>query len=361
MKLKRIILTMMGIVAATSAVTAQSYFDDDIYYDASKDKSKPAKTVKKTYRTPSTVIVAEYPAADTYNVTGTRNISVDDYNRRGIFASDSLTNDTTATDFAYTRRIEQFYNPEIVSGSGDQELANIYYMEPERVNIYVNTPSAYWGYDYFYPSFGWYDPYWSWSFNWRWHSPWYWNSWYDPYWAWGWGPSWGWGWSHAWGPSWGWGWGPAWGGPAWGGNRPSHRPGVRPGSSVNHRPSGAIGTSGRPGLTNGGRPGANGYNRPTNVSGRPGSGSSGRPGVSNGSRRPTRGDGNVTTRPSTNNNSNYNRPTNTNGGRGSGYGGSYNQGGGSRGGSSWGVGGGSFGGGRSSGGARSGGGGRGRH
>lgn len=52
MKLKRILLTMAGIVAATSAVTAQSYFDDDIYYDASKDKSKPAKTVKQTYRTP---------------------------------------------------------------------------------------------------------------------------------------------------------------------------------------------------------------------------------------------------------------------------------------------------------------------
>ena len=186
MKLKRILLTMAGIVAATSAVTAQSYFDDDIYYDASKDKSKPAKTVKQTYRTPSTVIVAEYPAADTYNVTGTRTISVDDYNRRGIFATDSLTTDSTATDFAYTRRIEQFYNPEIVSGSGDQELVNIYYMEPERVNVYVNTPSGYWGYDYFYPDFAWYGP--SWAFNWRWNSPWYWNSWYDPYWSWGWGP-----------------------------------------------------------------------------------------------------------------------------------------------------------------------------
>lgn len=358
---------MAGIVAATSAVTAQSYFDDDIYYDASKDKSKPAKTVTQTYRTPSTVIVAEYPAADTYTVTGTRKISVDDYNRRGIFASDSLTNDTTATDFAYTRRIEQFYNPEIVSGSDDQELVNIYYMEPERVNIYVNTPSAYWGYDYFYPDFAWYGP--NWAFNWRWDSPWYWNSWYDPYWSWGWGPSWcwgpSWGWGPAWGPSWGWGpgwgWGPAWGGPSWGGNAPSHRPGVRPGSSVNRRPTGAIGTSGRPGLTNGGRPGTNSYNRPSGVTTRPSSGTSGRPGISTGTSQPGRGEGTVTTRPSTNNGS-YNRPTNTNGGRTSGYGsGSYNQSSPSRGGSSWGTGGGSFGGGRSSGGARTGGGGRGRH
>lgn len=196
MKLKRLILILAATVAATSAVTAQSYYDDDIYYDASKDKTpKPKKTVKQTFTTPSTVIVAEYPAADTYTVKGTRTISVDDYNRRGIFAKDSLSNDTTATDFAYTRRIEQFYNPEIVSGSGDKDLATIYYMEPEQVNVYVNTPSAYWGYDYFYPTFSWYSPYW--SYNWRWNSPWYWNSWYDPYWAWNWGPSWG------WGPGWG--------------------------------------------------------------------------------------------------------------------------------------------------------------
>ena len=192
MKLKRIIFALAGIVATTTAVNAQSYFDDDIYYDASKaTKKTQPKKVTQTYTTPSTVIVAEYPAADTYTVRGTRSISVDDYNRRGIFASDSLTNDTTASDFTYTRRIEQFYNPEIVSGSGDAELANIYYMEPEQVNVYINTPSAYWGYDYFYPSYGWYDPYWSWNYNWRWNSPWYWNSWYDPYWAWG--PSWGWG------------------------------------------------------------------------------------------------------------------------------------------------------------------------
>ncbi len=42
MKLKRILLTMAGIVAATSAVTAQSYFDDDIYYNPNKDKTEKA-------------------------------------------------------------------------------------------------------------------------------------------------------------------------------------------------------------------------------------------------------------------------------------------------------------------------------
>lgn len=357
MKINRILLTLAGIVAVTSAATAQSFFDDDIYYDASKDKSTPktSKTIRQTYSTPSTVIVAEYPSADTYTVNGTRRISIDDYNRRGIFAKDSLSNDTTATDFAYTRRIEQFYNPEIVSGSGDQELANIYYMEPERVNIYVNTPSAYWGYDYFYPHFSWYSPYW--SFNWRWNSPWYWDSWHDPYW------SWNWGWGPAWGPSWGWGhpgwgWGPAWG-PSWGwghpGCGPSHPvnrpnvPGYRPG---NNRPAYGNNTSG---IINGGRrqqirnSNSGSYNRPS-TNGR-------RPGVStnsgNSNRRPNQG---VTTRPSYNNNNDgYTRPSNTNGRRSSGFG-NYN-GGSSRGSS---IGSGSYGGGgRSSGAGRSGG--RGRH
>ena len=102
MKINRIILTLAGIMAITAVATAQSYFEDDIYYDASKDKAKPktVKPIRQTYKTPSTVIVAEYPSADNYTVNGTRKISIDDYNRRGIFAKDSLTNDTTATDFA---------------------------------------------------------------------------------------------------------------------------------------------------------------------------------------------------------------------------------------------------------------------
>lgn len=207
MKNRRLILTLGALAALVPAISAQSYYDDDIYYDASK---APRQTVRssqqgytQTYVTPNAVVVAEYPSADSYTVNGTRTISVDDYNRRGIFATDSLTNDTTATDFTYTRRIEQFYNPDVVTGSGDQELANIYYMEPDRVNVYINTPSSYWGYDYFYPDSWYYSP-WYWRpGGWRWASSWYWNSWYDPYWAWG--PSWG------WGPAWGWGWGPGWG------------------------------------------------------------------------------------------------------------------------------------------------------
>lgn len=365
-------LLFVGLFAsAFGNAAAQSYFDDDIYYDASKASAKTKNKVERqTYTTPSTVIVAEYPAADTYTVNSTRQrtISVDDYNRRGIFATDTLTADTTATDFAYTRRIEQFYNPQIVSGSNDQELAQIYYMEPETVNIYVNTPSSYWGYDYFYPDFGYYSPYW--NFNWRWGSPWYWSSWYDPYWAWG--PSWGWGWGPAWGwgPSYGWGWGPAWGwGPSygWGWGMPAwnNRPinprhqGARP-SHTASRPS-LSGTGNRPGLGSSNSNRYLGTGSVNNAQGyRPGVGYT-RPATSvnanrNSSVNSNRGQNSVnqTSRnPSHNSTPTYNYPSNTNGGRT--Y--NYNSGSsGSRGGSI----GGSYGGGHSSGG-RSSAGGRGRH
>ncbi|MDE5724490.1 MAG: hypothetical protein K2I12_00555, partial [Duncaniella sp.] len=206
MKAKRTTFVLLAAIATACSLSAwaQDYYDDDIYFDASKAPKPEPKQVKQQpqqqntytyYITPDgklEIVPADYPSADNFTVNGTRTISVDDYNRRGIFAaSDSLPADTASTDFAYTRRIEQFYNPEIVSGSGDKQLAEAYYSEPTQVNIIVNTPSDYWGYDYFYPAWstGWYSPYW--SASWRWGSPWYWNSWYDPYWAWGWGPSWG--------------------------------------------------------------------------------------------------------------------------------------------------------------------------
>ena len=374
MKIRRFAILMAGLFATVSIASAQSYYDDDIYYDASKDKA--AKTAQSksqntsgsngnyykvaTYGNGSaTVVVTDYPSADNYTVNGTRTISVDDYNRRGIFATDSLSADSTATDFQYTRRIEQYYNPEIVSGSGDTELAQIYYMEPQTVNIYVNTPSAYWGYAYFYPSLAWSSPYY-WNNYWRWNSSWYWNSWYDPYWSFGWGPSWawgpGWGWGPAWGPSWNWAWGPSWGwGPSLGRPYNPRHPGAigsRPGNQwAGSRPTGTTGS--RPGLINGGRhQGTAGWGN-TNTNARPNNYSTtGRPGVrpstttnnnqNNGYSRPGTNNSNSYSRPNNTNNNTYNRPSNTNGGRTGGF---------STGGSRGGFGGGS----------RSTGGGRGRH
>lgn len=350
MNIKRLTTFIAGVFATTAMLSAQSYFDDDIYYDASKATKPAKKSVNNNANKQNTVIVYDYPSADNFTVNGTRKISVDDYNRRGIFATDSLTSDTTATDFAYTRRIEQFYNPEIVSGSGDQELANIYYMEPDQVNIYVNTPSGYWGYDYFYPYTAWTSPYWY-NNYWRWNSGWYWGSWYDPYWAWNWGPAWGpsWSWGPVWGP--GWGWGPSWGiwnsGPK---RAPNLLAGRHPSNSGNYRPSGNRRPdygSNRPSYNNN-RPSYN--NRRPSVGLRPDAIS--RPGsTGTTNRRP--GNSGVNTRPSTNqNNNSYNRPSNN----------SYNRPSGTSGGGRYNYGTGGFGGGsRGSGGGRSSGGGRGRH
>lgn len=347
MKSKAITLALSLLFGVSSVALAQGYDDDDIYFDPSK-APKPKKEVKKTvYEQPNAMIyypaeyyqAADYPAADTYILDGNgRSISVDDYNRRGIFGSDTthtVTDSILASQFANTRRIERFYNPEVVKGSGDSELAQVYYAQPANVNIIINDPypygAGYWGWG---PSWA-YGPY-----SWRWGA---WNSWY----SWNWGPSWAWGpsWSWSWGPGWDWGWGPGWGpswgwGPGWGSSWgwASTRP-HRPGSVGNIRP----GTGYRPG-----RP-ASGTYRPS------GTGTGTRPGSSSGYRQ---GRGNVrgTNNRGYNYNNNSNNNYNNNSNNGYRPGSSYNNG------SSWGGGssGGGFRGG--SGGSRGGGGtGRGRH
>lgn len=301
MKALRLITLFLSAIALSAS--AQSYFDDDIYFDPAKASKKKPKVEKVDrysddpgyyYYTP----VADYKPADSYSVSGTRSISVDAYNRRGVFAPDSLSTDSAATDFQYTRRIEQFYNPEVVTGSKDKELAQIYYAEPQTVNVYVNTPSSFWGYDNFYPYSSYYNPYFY-NPSWRWGSSWYWSSWYDPYWSWnwGWGPSWDWGWGPSygwgWGPSYGWGWGHhhhGWGSswcPSWDwGPGPSNRYDPRHPGAGNRRPGATAGTSHsgqssyRPGYgTNGGRHVSAGGNYRPGYSGsqatRPGYGTSG--------------------------------------------------------------------------------------
>lgn len=262
-------ILLTGCVALSAS--AQDYDDDDIYFNPSKAKSTTVKPNKNNY------VVTDYPAADAYTPTGNgTNIDIDRYNRRGIFATDTISAADSLTDanFAYTRQIERFYNPDVVTATDDDELAAYYYgSQPTQVNINLNVP-GYWGYPYAYYNSPWYRGSAS--------SWWYYNSWafnslawgWDPYWNWGWGPSW------AWGPSWSWGWGyPHWGHhhhyyPVWGYHRPgssgnvrpgyhpghstangNYRPGYRPGASGNYRPS-SNGTY-RPGHNEGYRPGNN--------------------------------------------------------------------------------------------------------
>ena len=276
------------LLLGAPALLAQSYFDDDIYYNPDKDKAvEVKKTAKKNAKKQSNYIA------------NMADMDVDDYNRRNQYYMTPI--DTigrgveNGEDFVYTQQIQKYYNPTIVVDNADvleDVLANSY----GNVDIEINAS----GVPVFVPTYsyayGW--PYYSrWGINigpWGWgvsyYDPWYWNI--GP--AWAWGPSWSWGWGYgpawAWGPSWGWGpswsWGPSWGwGHGWGGHpsrpwadwRPNgNRPfgpghglaNSRPGSGRTPIGGGVHRPSTRPGVSTSTRPGMN--SRPSGV--RPGNG-----------------------------------------------------------------------------------------
>lgn len=316
--LRYALLTLALGIGSSVVMVGQGYYDDDIYYDAKQEQkerqekaSKKKKSATKSTRTVTTTTtrtttttvpaasqqyhfgnsstqpfhyeVVDLAGADAYNVNSGSTRDVDEYNRRystpGASDGSYSTPDETE-DFTYTRRIEKFHNPTIVTDSGDDDLVDYYYnstsSQPATVNIYVNN--------------GYYDPWWGYS-TWRYPS-WYWNSWYGPSWSLSWNSAWG------WNVGWNWGWGPAWyPAPIWrpypyygyhgywrptppgsrrphyGAGRPhynrpgGYRPGSRPSVSGNHRPTGT-----RPGASNLGRPSGE----------RPGSGIGQRPGSGNG-------------------------------------------------------------------------------
>lgn len=220
------ILTLLGLLALSAGSILQAQDYDDIYYDASKSasKTKVATPVK------TAAVYGEVP--DNYKVAAQSNYRIerdeDEYNRRGAYDPSNapyeidingdtiyFENDTIYEDaFANTRRIERFYNPDIVILSDDDDLVQIYYDESPSINLVVGSDwgiGSYYGYSY-YPWYtgwyepwytGWYDPWYS-PWHYGWYKPWYWHS---PH-LWGWtGWSWtGWGWS-------GWGHRPWIGGP----------------------------------------------------------------------------------------------------------------------------------------------------
>lgn len=116
----RFFLLALLMVGGAGFLSAQGYYDDDIYFNPAKDKDKKIEEAKQAAAREAARIAAirqsDYPAADTYQVVGTSTRSVDDYNRRGIFAyPDTVAADSAASEsFAYTRKIERFYNPEVV-------------------------------------------------------------------------------------------------------------------------------------------------------------------------------------------------------------------------------------------------------
>jgi len=264
-----LIATLLAATATASAAPSASSWDDeedDIYYNASKDNSsapkkqaEPAGNNAGYHYTPNTIV--NYPDPASYVPTGSGlNMDVDAYNRHGQFlVADSIPADSleSALDsYAYTRRIERFSNPDIVNGSGNQELIDSYYSQPSTtsdINVYVMnaSPWSIWPYSSWYsPWYNWYGPSWSWSWNMGWYDPWY-------SWSWGWGPGYWPGYYPGYYP----GWCPGW--------YPDPMPGHghwavnSPGASRPHRPAGNSSTAGRrPGAISAG---ASGFTRPGNM------------------------------------------------------------------------------------------------
>lgn len=360
---------VIAMLAGTTAV-AQGYYDDDIYYDASKARKekqeKALEAARKAARSnyiPSQP-VADYAGSDTY-VVDTRNTrDVDEYNRRysvspsGKELTDSISLDQlTQGDFANTRRIERFSNPDVVTETGDGDFIDYYYSEAAQpqTTVIINNIDP-WAY----------NP-WSWRYNWA-YNPWYYGY-YDPWyvgpswsWSWGWGPSWSWswGWGGGWCPGWnhpGWhypSYGPVWSGNNWrpsspGASRPHVAGGVTP-STPGRRPGNSYYTGGsnrnnyNGGTTTvpGSRVNQNAGRRPSAVNSGSGTSTVNRGSSTSGNRGTTTVPGSRVTRgrSSSNNNNSYNTNQNSNSNRSSWSSGSRNSGS-----SSWGGGGRSSGGG----------------
>lgn len=193
----------VGILALGQMAQAQDY--DDIYYDGSESPKPVEKVITTPVRTsqPTTVSVSTTPRRYRIPVnTGSSAARSDDeYNRRGAWSRDAMV-DTLASDsshmkdgkFANTERIERFHNPNVVKGSGDEELITLYYDTTPTVNIIIGStvPTFVWGWRVYDPWFDpwfdpWYGPHWGWGWRWGWHRPWY-DPWFDPWY----GPGWAW-------------------------------------------------------------------------------------------------------------------------------------------------------------------------
>lgn len=194
--MKRNSIFLIACLLPSFYTVGQSYYDDDIYYDASKAKEEKIQLVPAS-ETRVETIYTEDVEEPTYQVYNNSPRDVDEYNRRGgIYAQKDTVSapESEETDvFAYTEKIERFDNPEIIRNSDDDRLKELYYAGD--VNIYIGTPSTtYVAFDFFSP---WYSPWYN-----TWYSPWHYSSWYYSPWSYSWGyypygwydPFWGHGW-----------------------------------------------------------------------------------------------------------------------------------------------------------------------
>ncbi|MDE6669094.1 MAG: hypothetical protein K2K26_05375, partial [Muribaculaceae bacterium] len=224
MKRRYIIMGALALTMPLVHVQADDFFDDDIYYNPSKEKKVTTK---------SSSYIANFDDLD-----------VDTYNRRGQYYMSPI--DTVGErvgmeeDFVYTQQLQKFYNPTIVVENADV-LADILENSYGNVDIVIDNgninfapaylTNSYYG---FYSPWNWPYTTWGWGIGYYdpWYSPWGWGVSYSWYPGWSWGPSWG------YGPGWNWGWGPSYVGPAIT-HRPAgnHRVGASAGWASTSRPS----------------------------------------------------------------------------------------------------------------------------
>ncbi|MBR5030239.1 MAG: hypothetical protein IKX63_03950 [Muribaculaceae bacterium] len=275
------LLSLCGALLLGSGLAMAQDYDDDIYYDGGSD----TKTVK--------VVTKQAPPATGYNGTLSTQVvpingvvngrDVDEYNRRNEIFDENDTVYIEDEEFANTRRIERFHNPDIVIRSNDPDLIEYYFDNTPSVNLIVGTDwgwGPYWGWGYRY-----YDPWY--SYYWGWGSPWYYNSWYN----------WGWYGGYRYHP-WSY-WGRPWGGYTWNHHHWGGYGWNRPGSGwYGHHGRYNSGISGRrPGINYHGNRGNTGSSSHSGYAGAPG-----RHGMSNG-RSGIMNHGNIT---SSRNGGNYN-------------------------------------------------------
>jgi hypothetical protein len=303
---KKLLLLSAAFGVLASTAVAQGYDDDDIYYDANKAK-KSTKTVKASslyvgngavtsVATSGNTVTNVYTSSPS-RVTVTRD--VDEYNRRGGYEPVASTSvDDLGDNFEYTRRIERFYNPDLVAECDDDdvtyyynyandELADVNASSPTTINIYVDNADP-WA-DFWSPYY--YGSAWSWAYR-----PCYYNPWWRWNYAWGYGSPWslsfgwdgfhvglGWGWA---GFDLDWGWGFGW---TWGGGHHPHFAGLNIGGNWH------LGDGGHHGGMMASRPGAGAFNpagRPSAANGRGGNiGSNTRAAVGAGSLNGSRNNG----------------------------------------------------------------------
>lgn len=251
----------MAICMSGLTAHAQDYYDDDLYYDASKAK----KEVPKVTTAPATSQPGSQPpqpsASAMYYYDGAAYVpwdsvgdflpassylpqaagstrDVDEYNRRGAAYAPTA----SMPDSISLQEFEDMSATEYLARFGDSQIARET-LASANVNNYTDVYNAGYssGYDAGYnanPStslsinfgvgypYGYYPYYnaWGWPYY-SWRNPYYW---YSPSWAWGWDyPAWSWGWNWGWtSPSWAWGWG-----------YPGYYPGYYPGWGGYYRPS----------------------------------------------------------------------------------------------------------------------------